>query len=326
MPTSRSAAVWTLFGLAAVVSALAVIVDRYRRPNRLFLYSYQGWPDRPPGASVAAVASIGPGFFQIENTFNFGDWTTVANARNGRNDWLFFHNRYNGAAETGYVDHGFRYHTKTTYPPGTFSDWPFQFAVVNGLGQLLLLGYKGSGAVVGLAEVLDDGTFVEWWRTEVDIPLPDFDVSSLVGLPNAHAWFSSSPAQHQRPAGGSVVVFDVKHARVVSTRRSEVVWDSIAVDGDLLYLFNAFEGLSEICSVDEDGELATVKAAAQDADVTRNLDQYVASTRGAHLGYSYPRRTAHVRVLSRSGFPSTYEVNDSDKLWMEKVWVNIVPC
>ena len=75
---------------------------------------------------------------------------------------------------------------------------------------------------------------MEWWRTELDVPLPKFDVSSVVGLTNFHAWISPNPPEHQGPTGASVVVFDVKHARVVSTRRSEVVWDSIAVDGDLL--------------------------------------------------------------------------------------------
>src|SRR3954451_19028893 len=114
MSTSRRTAVWTLFGFAAIVSALAIIVDRYRRPNRLFLSSYQSWPDNPPGASVASVATIGPGFFQIENTFNFSDWTTVANARNGNKNWLFLHNRDNGSAQTGYIDQGFRYRAETT--------------------------------------------------------------------------------------------------------------------------------------------------------------------------------------------------------------------
>lgn len=194
--------------------------------------------------------------------------------------------------------------------------------MVDGLGHLLLIGYNRAGGVVlGLAEVLEDGTFVEGWRTVLDIPPPDFNVSSVVGLPNAHAWFSSSPAINQQSVGGSTVIFDAKHARVITTRRSEEVWQAIAVEGDLLYLFNNFDGQSEICSLNNSGQLVAVKAAGRDSDIIHNPDQYVVSTPGAHLGYNYPGHEAHVRVLNRNGFPSTYKVDD-----MGKVWVNIVPC
>ena len=246
----------------------------------------------------------------------------MADATNGKKKWLFLHNRYNGSAETGSIDSHYRYQSTMKYPPGTFSDWPYEFTVVNGLGYLLLIGYeREGGVVVGLGEVLDDGTFVEWWRTVLNVPVPDFNASSVVGLPKAHAWFSSSPAVNQQPAGGSTIIFDVKHAQVLSTRRSEVVWHAIAVEGALVYLFNNFEGKSEICVLNDRQELVTVKTTDLDPDLINNPDQYVASTPGAHLGYNYPGRQAHVRVLSRSGFPATYQVND-----MGRVWESIVPC
>jgi hypothetical protein len=302
-------------------------VNPFRLPNRLFLYSYKGLfeqPEDPDGLSMAAVATISPGFFQFEDSFPFGDWSTVASAANGKKKWLFLHNRDDGSAQTGSVDNRYRYQITKNCPPGTFSDWPYHFTVVNGLGYLLLIGNNpGGGVAVGLGEVLDDGTFVEWWRTVLNIPGPDNNTNSVVGLPKAHAWFSSSPLVNQQPAGGSTIIFDVKHAQVLSTRRSEVVWEGIATEGDLLYLFSFSEKKSEICVLNDNQQLVPVKATGLDPDLVKNPDQIVASTPGAHLGYTFPSRgsEAHVRVLSRSGFPATYRIDD-----MGRVWEYIVRC
>lgn len=322
MPSNgRIAALVALLGVGAVALIGRVSV----RPGRLFLYSYKSQNKGPGGVggtSVATVATIAPGYFRVENVFPFGDWSTVAGAARGGKNWLFLHNRKDGSAATGLVDRNFTFQPAKYYPPGTYADWPYTYTVANGRGDLLSVGPTGTGDTrVGFAQVLDDGTFVEWWRTVLPGPGPSYGArwhATVVGLPDAHAWLRSDPpgpTGASPPGGCTVTVFDAKHATRLSTRRYARDWDGIVTDGNLVYLFDGFAKIAEVCAVDAAHQLVTVKPAQYDTDLSRDTYEFVGSARGAHLAYTYGSGAASVRTLGKGGFPSTLRVNGLYGFW-----------
>ena len=196
----RIVAVAVFIGLALV----ALSRWRPRAYNRLFLYAGRS-DDFPFGR--AAVATIGPDHFAIETEFTYGDWSFVTSAANGRNKWLLLRNPEIGTA-IGLIDHNFIFRIKNFYPTDAL-DFPWSYAVVNGRGCLMLVGRFAPGKLtLGFAQVLDDGSYIEWWRTEL-LDFPFTLGSPLIGLKSAHAWFIN--ASDNGPS--TLYIFDVEEPR-----------------------------------------------------------------------------------------------------------------
>jgi hypothetical protein len=308
MPSPRQVAKALVIGLSfATIARIALTRFRRRRKNRLFLYEI---PTGTNSFGRAAVATIGPSYFQIESEYTYSDWTFVTSAAKGNNKWLFFHNYSTGSAATGWIDTHFNVRNSKFYAPGSL-DFPYYSAVVDGRGYLMCIGYGSPGKVlIGFAQVLDDGTYVEWWRTELsDFPNPDG--APIIGLKNAHTWFTNNPG-----GGATVYIFDVKRGQMLSTR----AWDApirwMVADGDLIFIyFGDSLKSTELCILDSNQQLVTLKHTEFDFAAYTVFDfDRIASTPGAHLLYSYQSFTAHgaIRVLSRDGFKLTQQLSNMD--------------
>lgn len=302
----RVATVLVFVGVGLFVWILAK-----RKYNRLFFYSVR--PNGVPFAR-AAVATIGPDHFAVESEFTYGDWSFVTSAANGENKWLFFQNSATGSAATALIDDNFILRVSKYYPPGAL-DFPYTHAVVDGRGYLLLIGIlRGGEQIVGFGQVLDDGTYVEWWRTQLsDFPFPY--ARKPIGLKKAHAWY----VNHDQPGGGSTVyVFDVKHAQIVSSRHWDAPLDGIIADEDVIFLY-FHDGLktTEICVLDGNQRLVTVKRTEFDFDFYTVPFDRVVGTPGAHLFYTYSSIGAAgaIRALGRGGFPLTHRTEKMDWTW-----------
>jgi hypothetical protein len=161
----------------------------------------------------------------------------------------------------------------------------------------MLTGMISPKVGVAFAQVLDDGSFVEWWRTDLDIPFP----RNIVGLKDAHAWFANDYARGR----GTVYIFDVKHGQMLSTRTFDREINNMVVEGDWVCLYTRDRLITEICVIDRNHQLISVKYTEYDADF-QGVSFYlgVASTPGAHLLYGrYPDAgsKATVRVFDLGG-------------------------
>ena len=246
-------------------------------------------------------------------------WDFITSARSGGKNWLLLSNLEDQTVATGLVDKNFVFKISQFYSKGSVS-FPWQVVEPDGRGYLLMIGVPlKEGPTIGFGQVLDDGTFVEWWRT----PSPNgLYPSFAVGLKDAHAWYINdlSPA-----TGSTVYIFDVKHAQILSTRRFEAGLRprGIVVDGDLIYFYDN-QGTTEICVLDGDHRLVTIKRTEFDREIATPEGNFaldrVVSTPGAHLcfedhtfGPGGPGAT--VRVLSRTGFPVSAGVSATDWTW-----------
>lgn len=289
-------------------------------PNCLFLYSYKvlkKYADDPDGISMVAIATISPDDFSIERTFQFDDLNIVASAASGNKKWLLLHNLDAGTLTVGLINPDFSFYRYNFYPRGTFNPWPYQSAVVDGRGYLMLSGAEFSKVVIGFAQVLSDGTFVEWWRTTLDIPYP----RNIVGLKDAHAWYENDYERGR----GTVYIFDVKHAQMLSTRAFDREINAIIVDGERVCLYTRTRLITEIFVLDHNHQLVSVKYTEYDADF-QDVSFYlaVASTPGAHLLYGrYPDAgsKASVRVFEPGGLRITTRFRQPD--WP---WLYVEPC
>jgi hypothetical protein len=235
------------------------LLGRVRLPSRLFFYSYRpAKTNERDRQSFAAVATITLDGFNTVRSFPqdmFGQWTVVANA--GKN-WLFFHNLYSGAAATGLITgdriaDGFAFVQAKDYSVGALTPG-YTHVAVDGRGYLLLaVGLTNGRTQIGFAQVLDDGTFVHYWASEIDIPAPDSlrGGASLVGLSSAHAWLSS------KRGVSTVFLVDIKHGKVLSSRKWRPEWDGMVFHLGALLLYNTFGQRFEICAVDENQQLVT---------------------------------------------------------------------
>jgi|GEM_PF-3603501 hypothetical protein len=299
----RVAAVAVFVGLALI----ALTRWRPRRYNRLFLYAVRT-DDFPFGR--AAVVTIGPDHFAIESEFTYSDWYFVTSAANGKNKWLLFNNYKIGTA-IGLIDDNFIFRIKKFYSADSL-EFPWTYAVVDGRGYLMLVGFLQAGLTVGFGQVIDDdGTYVEWWRTELP-GLPFSWGSPLIGLKSAHAWFTNDPA----PGGPSTVyIFDVKEARILSSRQWTAPLRRMVVDGEIVFLyFDDHLKTTELCILNSTWQLVTIKRTEFDFDSYTVEFDHIASTPGAHLLYSAGSFTSAgaIRVLSRDGFKLTKRLNNMD--------------
>jgi hypothetical protein len=271
------------------------------------------------GISVAAVATISPDHFAIERTFLFGNWSTVISAASGNKNWLFLHDGNTGSAATGLVDANFTFRRVKFYPPGSFVAWPYESAVVDGRGYLLLSGVAlhhspSKPVTVGFAQVLDDGSFVEWFRTELDIPYP----RNVVGLRDAHAWYENDATTGL----ATVYIFDVKTVRMLSSKKLDRGLDGIVVDGERICLYTQTKAITEICVLDINHQLVSMKLTDFDGDFFTDHFDLVASTPGAHLFYERAPFTdnlrhddASVRVFRPEGVRITTKVRNEHWAW-----------
>jgi hypothetical protein len=241
---------------------------------------------------VALGATIDASGFYVERPVEIGVWDFITSARRHGKNWLLLSNSsQEQTVSTGRVDDNFAFKIKKLYPNGSVS-FPWQVVVTDGLGHLLMIGLPIKGEpIFGFGQVLDDGTFVEWWRT----PFPNgMYPYRAFGLKDAHAWYINDP--------------HVKHAQILSTRRfvPGLRNGGIVVDGDLIY-FQDQEGTTEICVLDRDHRLVTIKRTEFDHETATPEGYFafdgVVSTPGAHLCFSNQTlwSSATVRVLGRNG-------------------------
>jgi hypothetical protein len=255
------------------------------------------------------VATIGPDHFAIESEFTYSDWSFVTSAANGENKWLLFHDYEIGTA-IGLIDRNFIFRIKKFYAADALN-FPWSYAVVDGRGYLMLVGSLQAGKLtLGFAQVLDDGTYVEWWRTE----LPAFPFSwgsPLVGLKSAHAWFTNEGEN----GPSTVYIFDVKHAQILSSREWSAPLRRMVVDREMVFLYFADHlKTTELCILNSSWQLVTIKRTEFDFDSYTVEFDNIASTPGAHLLYS--AHTFHsdgaIRVLGRDGFKLTKRLSNMD--------------
>jgi hypothetical protein len=301
-----------IVGLAAAWGlAVAILIRRpARRLNRLFLLEPAYGKNM---LARAAVATIGPNTFQIERSYAFAQWAFVTSAANGGNKWLLFHN-LNGSAATGLIDDDYVFRQVKYYPPGSLSDFPFpNTAVVDGRGYLLATGRSPDNrTVAAFAQVLDDGSYVEWWRTALsDFQLPY--LHKVIGLQDSHLVYSNDNS-----GGSTVYVFDIKHARVLSSRQWGAPLKGVVAEGNLIYLyFDDSIRTTELCVLDTSRQLVTLKRTEFDFDLSTVPFDRIASTPGAHLLYSYQSLDAPgaIRVLDQDGFKLTKRLSGMDWRW-----------
>ena len=218
-----------------------------------------------------------------------------------------------GSGATGLIDDDFIFRIKKFYQPGTL-DFPYYSTVVDGRGYLMLNGFPRAGiATVGLAQVLDDGTYWQLWKTG----LPDFPFpypETVIGLKNAHAWYKKDP----HGGGSTVYIFDVKHAQFLSSRQWDAPLAGIVADGEIVCLhFSDPQRTTEICVLNSSQQLVTIKKTELDFELFTEPFDRIASTPGAHLQYTYNTFTAPgaIRVLSRDGFRLTKRLSNMDWRW-----------
>jgi hypothetical protein len=304
----------------AVFVGLSLIALSRLRPrgyNRLFLYAGRS-DDFPFGR--AAVATIAPDRFVIESEFTYSDWSFVTSAANGENKWLLFHNGEIGTA-IGLIDDHFIFRIRQFYPADA-SNFPWSYAVVDGRGCLMLAGLSISTPgklTLGFAQVLNDGSYIEWWREELP-EFPFFFGTPLIGLRNAHAWFIN--ASENGPA--TVYIFNIKLAQILSSRQWSAPLRRIVADGELIFLyFDDDLKTTELCILNSNWELVTIKRKEFDFDAYTVAFDDIASTPGAHLLYSHHTVDSDgaIRVLSHDGFKLTKRLSNMD--WRYQY---IVPC
>ena len=298
----RLAAVAVFVGL----TLLALSRWRPRKYNRLFLYARRS--DNFPFGR-AAVATIGPDHFTIESEFTYGNWAFVTSAANGKNKWLLFHHYEIGTA-IGLIDDKFIFRIRQFYAVDAL-DFRWSYAVVDGRGCLMLVGAFPLGKLtVGFAQVLNDGSYMEWWREEIpDFPFPWGN--PLIGLGTAHAWFSN--ASENGP--GTVYIFNIKLAQILSSRQWAAPLRCIVADGDLIFLyFDDHLKTTELCVLNSSSQLVTINRTEFDFDAYAIGFDAVVSTPGAHLLYSHNTFDADgaVRVLSQDGFKLTKRLSKAD--------------
>ena len=295
---------------------------RAKPANRLLLYRYadrkQFYGDKAR-VGVALGATITPNGFYIEKPVQMDAWDFITSARSGGKNWLLLSNLDTQTVATGLIDENFVFKISQLYPNGSAS-FPWQVVEADRRGYLLMIGVlQKEGPTFGFGEVLDDGTFVEWWRT----PSPNgMFPRYAVGLRDAHAFYVDDPT----PATGTTVyVFDVKHSQILCTRRFEAGLRprGIVVDGDLIYFYDN-QGTTEICALDDNRQLVRIKRTEFDREIATPAGNFafdrIASTPGAHLcfydqtfGSGGPG--ARVRVLNRKGFPVSAAVAFTDWTW-----------
>jgi hypothetical protein len=263
------------------------------------------------------VATIGQDHFAIETEFTYGDYYFVTSAANGKNKWLLFH-YYNIGTTIGLIDHNFIFRIRKFYSADSL-EFPWEYAVVDGRGYLMLVGLLPAHSpklTVGFGQVLDDGTYVEWWRTELP-GLPFSFGYPLIGLKSAHAWFTDERGK----GANTVYIFDIKHAQILSSRQWTAPIRGMVADGDIIYLsFDDHLRTTEICVLNSRMELVTVKRTEfdfHDYITTVGFQNQIASTPGAHLLYAAQSFDAggEIRVLSRDGFKLTKQLSNMSWLW-----------
>ena len=285
------------------------------KTNRVFLYSVRIYPNQPARAAIATISPFG---FQVGSASFLGDWTSVTGAATANRKWLLLHDRRTGSLATAWVDRDLILHTAKTYLLGAIN-YPFHTAGVDGRGCLALLGGGGPDPLLlGFAQVLDDGTFVEWWRTpRSDLRLAD---GPIVGLTDTHAWFSNDRAG----SGSTLFLVDVKRGQIMGSRRWSASIQWMVGEGNLLFLYlNDRLRTTELCAVDENYRIVTLKRTELDFDAWPDGFDRIASTPGAHLQYAQQAYGAFgsIRVLSRDGFKLTTKLSGMD--WR---WHYFVPC
>ncbi|MEO6327361.1 MAG: hypothetical protein ABIO55_00425, partial [Ginsengibacter sp.] len=299
---------------AIAVFAAINIIRLVRRwvsvPNRLFFYSPIF---RDKMLATGAVATLAPNFFSLEPSFTlFEDFSFVTSAATKKKKWLLFH-KSDGSGCTAFVDRNYIFNVIKYYPPNALSDWPWEYVKVDGRGYLLLIGLPfhedtGGKLHVGFAQVLDDGTYVEWWRTLLPMSYPDW----IVGLPGAHAWYVKDKAPG---VGGTLYIFDVKHAQILGSRRWEEQWDGMACEGNILFFYTSRNN-SEMCILKDNYEIVTVRKRGLDPDLLLSLPfDYIASTGGIHFCWTFTLAyQPRIRVLSPAGF------SEKAKAHLDDIW------
>lgn len=298
--------------MSALLRSRTVVLPK---TNRLLLYAARLYPNQPARAAIATISPFG---FEVGSPFFFGDWTIVTSAATSKRKWLLLLDTRNGDVATAWVDRSSAIHIAKLYR-GSALDFPyFQFGV-DGRGCLALLSTAGGKTLLGFAQVLDDGTLVEWWHaSRSDIPLAD---GPIVGLRGAHAWFRNDPNLGN---GSTVFVLDVKRGQLLSTRRWGARIEWMVADGDLLFIFfNDRMRTTELCILDGAYQIHTLKRTEFDFETYTDGFDRIASTPGAHLLYQAHTYEAfgQIRVLNRDGFKLTTKLSKMD--WR---WHYYVPC
>ena len=176
-----------------------------------------------------AIATISPDDFSIERTFQFDDLNIVASAASGNKKWLLLHNLDTGTLTVGLINPNFSFYRYKFLPARHIQPLALPVSGRRRSGLSDAERRRFSKVVIGFAQVLSDGTFVEWWRTTLDIPYP----RNIVGLKDAHAWYENDYERGR----GTVYIFDVKHAQMLSTRAFDREINAIIVDGERVCLY-----------------------------------------------------------------------------------------
>lgn len=315
-PTGRFVTSLSAAAAFGVIAAIALSRQR-RHSDRLFLYAEE--TDRYPFPRTG-VASLNRNHFRVQREYASSAWTFVIAAANGKNKWLFLRNSTTRAAATAWLDQNHTLRIAQYYPPGAL-DFPFREAAVDGRGYLLLAGALRNGSpLLSFAQVLEDGAFTEWWRSEVP-GFPQPRDGWLRGLRSGHIWFVNQPEDQ---GGSTVYIFDVKTGTMLSTREFTSAIGGFVVDGNLVYIyFTDPLKTTELCMIDSQYRLITLGHKQFDFDFYEVPFNSIVSTPGAHLQYTYQGVGADgaIQVLTSNGFTLTTRLTGID--WR---WHYMVPC
>jgi len=316
-----------------------------RLPSRLFLYGLHVGPDGNP-RSAAAIGLLDSTGFDIVHVYppgKFAIWSGVYSATRGGTRWLLFLN-HDGRGATGTVDHNFEFVQAKTYPPPPrphtrarkkLTDWTN--AAVDGSGELLLTASLASGGTeVGVGQVDSDGTFTVGSKAAVPLARPE----RLLGLPNAHAWLTTTSG-----AQPTSTVSLLHGGAVVGSRTWNEHWTGMAVHGDLLAVYRGVIQFPiptgtqttpphyEVCRVGADHQITTIWNYEDFPAAIDNATGSDIDTSAATLFYQFGigSNVAEVRSLTQHGFARTAALGQLRQLAPDIPdtglgWLSIAPC